>query len=109
MLACRFDQPLERDATLPNVFYISFPSRSLPSKSLSLVPLFVSVFTALEVFSAGAERLAVLAYVPEEKQAELVCEVRQRFHVLSRFAGVMFAVFILWGCGSWKIVLKDFG
>ena len=26
------------------------------------------------VFSAGADQLAVLAYVPEEKQAELVCE-----------------------------------
>ena len=36
-----------------------------------------------QVFSAGAEHLAVLAYVPEEKQAELVCEARgrSRFHM----------------------------
>merc|ERR1712107_271869 len=38
------------------------------------------------IFSAGVEQLAILAYVPEEKQAELVCEEWLN-KVLSQYAG----------------------
>merc|ERR1712241_677132 len=38
------------------------------------------------IFSAGAEQLAVVAYVPEEKQAELSCEDWLKA-VLANFSG----------------------
>ena len=63
-----------------------------------------------QVFSAGSEHLAVLAYVPEEKQGDLNCEVRCVGRLVDGGDPLRRRLFLVAkSMGGWTIVFERLG